>query len=370
MDWNEMKTQLESALGLPIEWDMLSREEWEQWSAEHSTASGEKCLSYQSRLYFPVYDDFLHIHLLVIDEDQITERERALIELFLSCHEASHCAQTVGDSLDEEEKKAMLLRNWCNRQLDMGITQAELPDSLVSQLSLFSTKIPILLAVDHAQSQNVSYVDLRRLLESFFEAEVVLIPLLDNEWLILGSESLLTASHSEEREDEEETLEESLSSICFGLQEMLTSEWVGDCQISIYYPIAPAGQLLRAVCILRETMQLGRSFHVGRNIHLPWRMQLEKLLHVVPNADKLVFLEQTLGAIDHLLDPETMMTLDTFFQLDCNVSETAKKLYIHRNTLLYRLEKFRQETGLDVKAFHDAVLVKLALLLYKITKRK
>jgi len=56
--------------------------------------------------------------------------------------------------------------------------------------------------------------------------------------------------------------------------------------------------------------------------------------------------------------------------LDCNVSETAKKLYIHRNTLLYRLDKFKQETGLDVRTFNDAVLVKIALLLYKVTKRK
>ncbi|CRF29116.1 transcriptional regulator%2C CdaR [Mycobacterium tuberculosis] len=69
-------------------------------------------------------------------------------------------------------------------------------------------------------------------------------------------------------------------------------------------------------------------------------------------------------------DPETMTTLEHFFQLDCNVSETAKKLYIHRNTLLYRLDKFKQETGLDVRTFHHAVLVKIAMLLYKVTKRK
>ncbi|GJM80639.1 hypothetical protein HMSSN139_31350 [Paenibacillus sp. HMSSN-139] len=55
--------------------------------------------------------------------------------------------------------------------------------------------------------------------------------------------------------------------------------------------------------------------------------------------------------------------------MDCNVSETAKRLYIHRNTLLYRMDKFKQETGLDVRTFNDAVLVKLELLLYKVTKR-
>jgi DNA-binding PucR family transcriptional regulator len=77
-----------------------------------------------------------------------------------------------------------------------------------------------------------------------------------------------------------------------------------------------------------------------------------------------------LGGYDYLLDAETISTLETFFQLDCNVSETAKKLYIHRNTLLYRLDKFKQETSLDVRSFQDAVLVKIALQLYKVTKRK
>ncbi|MFD2881944.1 PucR family transcriptional regulator [Paenibacillus rhizoplanae] len=65
-----------------------------------------------------------------------------------------------------------------------------------------------------------------------------------------------------------------------------------------------------------------------------------------------------------------LLTLETFFEMDCNVSETAKKLYIHRNTLLYRLDKIKQETGADVRSFGDAAIVKLAMLLYKVTKKK
>ncbi|WP_420871911.1 helix-turn-helix domain-containing protein [Cohnella rhizosphaerae] len=56
--------------------------------------------------------------------------------------------------------------------------------------------------------------------------------------------------------------------------------------------------------------------------------------------------------------------------MDCNVSETAKRLFIHRNTLLYRLDKLKQEAGLDVRSFNDAILVRLLMLLYKVTKRK
>jgi DNA-binding PucR family transcriptional regulator len=71
-----------------------------------------------------------------------------------------------------------------------------------------------------------------------------------------------------------------------------------------------------------------------------------------------------------VLDSETLMTLEQFFAMDCNVSETAKKLYIHRNTLLYRLDKFKNATGIDVRSFNDAVLIRVALLLYKVTKKK
>jgi len=85
---------------------------------------------------------------------------------------------------------------------------------------------------------------------------------------------------------------------------------------------------------------------------------------------KGAFLRHTLPIKGNALDPETLATLEIFFEQDCSVSETAKQLYIHRNTLLYRLDKFKQETGLDVRTFRDAVLVRIAISLYKVTKRK
>jgi len=154
------------------------------------------------------------------------------------------------------------------------------------------------------------------------------------------------------------------------LYEMLANEWGGEYHLAIDYPFKPAKSLLATMLQLRESIMLGRTFHVGTYIHLPWELRLEKLLHLVQDKEKTKFMDQVLRGTDHLLDAETLMTLEHFFSLDCNVSETAKKLYIHRNTLLYRLDKFKQDTGLDVRTFNHAVLVRLALLLYKVTKRK
>ena len=62
------------------------------------------------------------------------------------------------------------------------------------------------------------------------------------------------------------------------------------------------------------------------------------------------------------LDEETRNTVDAFFENNLNVSETARQLFIHRNTLVYRLEKLKSATGLDVRSFEDAMTYRIAAM--------
>lgn len=62
------------------------------------------------------------------------------------------------------------------------------------------------------------------------------------------------------------------------------------------------------------------------------------------------------------LDEETLATINKFFENSLNVSETSRQLYIHRNTLVYRLEKLQKSTGLDVRVFEDALTFRIALM--------
>ena len=62
------------------------------------------------------------------------------------------------------------------------------------------------------------------------------------------------------------------------------------------------------------------------------------------------------------LDHETLMTIQCFFENNLNVSETSRKLFVHRNTLVYRLEKIRKLTGLDLREFDNAITLKVALM--------
>ena len=74
-----------------------------------------------------------------------------------------------------------------------------------------------------------------------------------------------------------------------------------------------------------------------------------------------------LGSIESL-DGETLFTIQRFFENNLNVSETSRKLFIHRNTLVYRLEKIKKITGLDLREFDHAIIFKIALMVNKYLK--
>jgi sugar diacid utilization regulator len=373
MDWEHIVEQLKSILQIPIKREVMAAEEWKRLVGKQVDADTSRTVVKDQIVYYLLGPlDAAQLDVLQVEEVLITPSEMRLVEMLIQAGRDTAAAPVrTASPASEDERKALQVRDWLLQHLESGEIRSDMPELLASQLSLFTPRIPFLLYGDYSDIQLVSYTELKKLLESFFDAEILLIPLMEKEWLILGSESLLMASQEDDREsEEEESMEEALSSICSGLYEMLSNEWVGECHLTINYPKTPATSLLSTVHEMREAIRLGKMYHVGSNLHFPWSMHMEKLLYAVPDHDRTLFVDHILRGIDHVLDPEMLSTLEHFFSLDCNVSETAKKLYIHRNTLLYRLDKFKQETGKDVRTFSDAVLVKTALLLYKVTKRK
>ncbi|GAB2691231.1 PucR family transcriptional regulator [Paenibacillus thermoaerophilus] len=361
MSWENLRSKLGDVWNIKTELVQLPVSEWnEKAGNERHVWTEDGCLVYLGR-----EDGCVHALLLV--GDRPTHRELKLLEAAAeACRQQPERRAASGS---EEERRAHRLRDWIDSQLELGITNAELPDLFSSSIAMQQSRIPFLIYGEHADSRRIGYTELKKLLETFFQADVALIPLSDREWLILSSDLLLNESEAEWGEGEA-GLEEALLSIGEALHEMMASESVGECQIALSYPILPAKSLLWAVAHLRETLLLGRQYRMGRSVHVPWMLHLERMVSAVPDSDKLEYLNHVLRGSDRALDTETLTTLEAFFEMDCNVSETAKKLYIHRNTLLYRLDKFKQETGLDVRAFRHAVLVHMAILLYKVTKRK
>ncbi|MCI3926931.1 helix-turn-helix domain-containing protein [Paenibacillus sp. TRM 82003] len=294
----------------------------------------------------------------------MTETERELVKLLCEDGRSERRGRYGGN---DDERLSQMLSDWLMEQLEAGDVEAELPEPLNLWPALNGAKVPLLLYGEYPERlQRTSYAELKKLLRSFFEGEIVLVPLHNKQWLILGDESLLT----EQRDEEDESIEDALSALASGLQDMAASEWVGECHVATTHPFSPGTSLVQTVASLRETIELGRTYRLTSYIHLPWELRLETLLDTVPRRAKHRFLEGVLRRAEPSFEPEMLQTLDAFFMENCNVSDTAKRLYIHRNTLLYRLDKFKQETGMDVRDFDHAVLVRLALLLYKVTKRK
>jgi len=374
MSTAQWKEQLEQILNSPLRVLRIDLQEWNNASLESGALTplepspGANVEVTGGRIWYAVRMERAHVEVIELELEHVSITERRL--LAWTIEHMKPVKPAAPQAAQEAERQAEELGAWLAMQLESGNLHEQVPESLTFGGRLYADMIPFLLVSEHERLRN-TYAELEKLLNSFFIEEVMLIPLKEQEWLILGPMSLLSDAETEDRNDgEEESTLELLASMCSGLHGMLASEWVGECHLAVGQPIGPAKMIVETTSLLRETVFLGRKFHVGENVHLPWMLHLERLLNSIPDSRRAEYMEQLLNRSDVLLEPEILMTLETFFRLDCNVSETAKKLYIHRNTLLYRLDKLKQETGLDVRLFRDAVLVKIILLLYKVTKRK
>lgn len=110
-------------------------------------------------------------------------------------------------------------------------------------------------------------------------------------------------------------------------------------------------------------LDVGRIFYAHKDALAYNELGIGRLIHQLPYSLCEMFLKEVFrgNAIDQF-DKETLATVNAFFENDLNISETARKMYLHRNTLGYRLDKIQKTTGLDVKKFDDALTFKIALM--------
>lgn len=366
MDIKLLKQQVENVIGTS-----LSESKWDiqAWNTlvQESRGTKDGPLLVNGRLIWLGDFQATGVHVLEAEAAKVTDTEAKLIQMLLST--ARQLPQTAAASPKrDDEARSIQLGEWLQERLERNELSQQVPDQMPIKARLKGLLLPFLLSWDNqAQGQAISFSKLNKLLRSYFGGDIILIPLKED-WLILLGEELLT-SLREESEEGAETERDMLGALCQGLYELITNEWVGGFHLAVGETLIGDAELTSATLALRQTLSLGRIFNVTDQIHLPWELKLERLVYSIPEQQRRKFIEETGDHAGLLQDEETLATLETFFALDCNVSETAKRLYIHRNTLLYRIDKFKQETGLDVRTFRDAVVVKLKLLLYKVTKR-
>ncbi len=157
-----------------------------------------------------------------------------------------------------------------------------------------------------------------------------------------------------------------LEKLARSIVDTLSSEFYTHSNIGIGTVVEGIKELARSFKEAQVALEVGKVFDTEKSIVSYDNLGIARLIYQLPTTLCEMFLKEVFksGSISSL-DQETLFTIQRFFENNLNVSETSRKLFVHRNTLVYRLEKIKRLTGLDLREFDDAIVFKVALMVKK-----
>lgn len=140
-------------------------------------------------------------------------------------------------------------------------------------------------------------------------------------------------------------------------------------RISNGTPVGELREVSRSYKEARMALEVGKIFFQEKR-HIAYsKLGIGRLIYQLPISLCEIFIQEIFGDEDpEEFDEETLETINEFFKNSLNVSETSRKLFIHRNTLVYRLDKIHKTTGLDLRIFEDAITFKIAMMVVRYMK--
>ena len=162
------------------------------------------------------------------------------------------------------------------------------------------------------------------------------------------------------------TTEEELEKMALSIEETLKNELSIKTVIGIGTVSDHLRELADSYKEAQTAIDVGKVFDTEKSIINYEKLGIGRLIYQLPTTLCEIFLSEVFkkNSIDSL-DQETLFTINKFFENNLNVSETSRKLFVHRNTLVYRLEKIKKLTGLDLREFDHAIIFKVALMVRK-----
>lgn len=149
----------------------------------------------------------------------------------------------------------------------------------------------------------------------------------------------------------------------------LEKEGIGNVHIAYGTIIGEIKEVSRSYKEAKMALDVGKIFFSDRNIIAYSELGIGRLIYQLPIPLCKMFIKEIFdGRNPDEFDEETLTTIHKFFENSLNVSETSRQLFIHRNTLVYRLDKLQKSTGLDLRIFEDAITFKIALMVVKYMK--
>ena len=173
------------------------------------------------------------------------------------------------------------------------------------------------------------------------------------------------------REFKAEQSTKDIQKFAQNLEEAISSELMIKVTIGIGRPATDIRSIPRAFNEAKTAIEIGKIFESNKNIIDYENLGIGRLIYQLPIIQCTMFIQEVFSDSSvEILDQETLYTISKFFENNLNVSEAARKLFVHRNTLVYRLEKIKKITGLDLREFDHAIVFKVALMVKKYLNSK
>ena len=162
---------------------------------------------------------------------------------------------------------------------------------------------------------------------------------------------------------------EEVQKIAASMLEMLSSEVRLSTRVAYGTIVNEIKEVSRSYKEAKMALEVGKIFFVDRKIVAYNALGIGRLIYQLPIPLCKMFIKEIFVDVSpDDFDEETLETISKFFENNLNVSETSRQLFIHRNTLVYRLDKLDRATGLDLRVFDDAITFQIALMVVKYMK--
>ena len=163
--------------------------------------------------------------------------------------------------------------------------------------------------------------------------------------------------------------EKDIKQLATTIADTLSGEFYAHATIGVGTTVDNLKDLAHSFKEAQAALEVGKVFDTDKTIVCYNNLGIARLIYQLPTTLCESFLKEVFkrGSIESL-DQETLFTIQKFFENNLNVSETSRKLFVHRNTLVYRLEKIKKITGLDLREFDHAIIFKIALMVNRYLK--
>lgn len=168
---------------------------------------------------------------------------------------------------------------------------------------------------------------------------------------------------------EEGYTQESLMETAETIAAMMNTEAMLNVRVAFGTVVQELKDVSKSYKEAKMALNVGKIFYVEKNVTAYSTLGIGRLIYQLPVNLCQIFIREIFGDnIPEELDDEMMITINKFFENNLNVSETSRQLFVHRNTLVYRIEKLQKSTGLDIRTFDDALTFKIALMVVNYMK--